>query len=130
MFERRLSSIPAHASASARSPNDRYSTILPSRNTKPSANRPPCHSVEPFRRTQACRYTTSLSPFSKNPSGSQLPSAQCPASLRDVRLHFRNAAIGPCGRKAFGFDAHDPRIEILDDGPHVVAIDRSEEVFE
>ena len=39
---------PGPFSASARSPNDRYWVILALRNTKPSANRPPTHSVEPF----------------------------------------------------------------------------------
>src|SRR6187455_3059229 len=61
------SSMPAHLRASARSPKEMYWVILPPRNTKPSANRPPPQFVESFLRTQAWRYTTTLSPFSKNP---------------------------------------------------------------
>lgn len=72
------SSIPAHLRASTRSQKVIYWVILPSRNTKPSANRPPVQSVESFKRTQAWRYTTTLSPFTRNFSGSQVPSAQVP----------------------------------------------------
>src|SRR5688500_4807069 len=51
-------------------------------------------------------------------------------SFPDVLLHFRDTAIGARCWIALGFDAHNLRIEILDDGLHVIAIDRSEEVFE
>src|SRR5262245_21465768 len=51
------------------------------------------------------------------------------ASFRDVLAHLRKTAIGAGGGKALGLDAHDLRIEVLGDGLHVVAIDRSEESF-
>jgi hypothetical protein len=118
--------MPAHLSASARSPKERYWIILPLRNTKPSANRPPTHSVESFRRTQAWRYTTTLSPFTKNFSGSQAPSAQVSRPFVTCSC----TSIGAGCWKALGFNAHNLRIKIFDDGLHIIAIDCSEELFE
>ena len=104
--------------------------ILPLRNTKPSANRPPTHSIESFFRTHAWRYTTTLSPFTKNFSGSQVPSAHVPRPFVTCSCTSAIPPIGAGCSKALGLNAHNVRIKILSDGLHIIAIDCSEECFE
>jgi len=53
-----------------------------------------------------------------------------PASVRDVFLHFRDAAISAGCWKSLGLDTHDMRVKMLGYRLHVVAIDRRKEMFE
>ena len=103
--------------------------ILPPRNWNPSANRASIQFVASFRRTRAWRYTTTLSPFTRYFSGSQI-FRPGPPSFRDVLLHLRNAAIGAGCWKSPGLNANDLRIEIPGYGLHVVAIDCGEELLQ
>jgi len=58
------------------------------------------------------------------------PFRPSPTAFRDVRLHFRDTTIGAGCREALRLNAHDFRIKIFNDGRHVAAIDRSEELLE
>ena len=59
-----------------------------------------------------------------NRSGSQLPSAQVPARLCDVRLQFPEPAIRPTSRRVHKFDPFDLRIERSDHRRNIVPVER------